>query len=666
MRRALLIFTLLLAAAVRGLYLVSIWDTPIADVPIIDSEYYHNLAASLTGGSGEEEGVFFMSPLLPAILSFLYSIFDPYPHVGLMFQALCGVLVVYLIYRIGTKLFNEWTGLVAALLAAFYRPFIYYEGVLLSATLILVLNAIVLLLLLTRKRRTLYDLSAGIILGLSALARPNILLFAAILILYFMFFPTRFGFRRAAFLLLGLAVVLTPIAYRNYRHGGHWVLVTAGAGMNFYAGNNPDAEGIYWEAPFIRSAEPEFENLDYRMEASRRAGRELDIVEASGFWMREALDFIVHHPASYLQLLLKKLFLFFHSTEIPNNLSLYAAMAFSHVLRLIPLSFGLLAPIGLAFWFLYLNRTGLAVVTLYGLSYLLTTLLFFAASEYRLPIMLVLIPLSANAVVEILQYLKEKRYKATFQIVSIALLFAVAVNLPTRFTQQLQSPRMDYFNLGSVLQKHGRHEGAASMLQRALIIDPDFIEAHRALGDSYHALGMREQAVVEFQMAGEDSEREMLLLDAEELLVKAEYRANSGDLITSLRAYEEATSIHPDPPAYAYFNMAYINLQLGDTVRALDELRLAADADPDEARVPYLLGLIHENRREWPEASRKFLEAMALSPSFHLARAHAALAHLEQGDLDQAARLIEPIARKLTSDPELTRLIEHICRRVGY
>lgn len=662
MKRIFLIVILLSAAMVRGLYLASIWNTPIVEVPIIDSEYYHNLAA----GSGGEEGAYFMSPLLPTILSFLYSIFGAYPQVGLIFQAICGLLVVYLVYCLGTKLFNRWSGLAAAILAAFYRPFIYYEGILLTATLILVLNSLALLLLLSEKRRTFYDLSAGIILGISALARPNILLFALMLLLFFVSSPSRYGFRRAGLLFLGLVIVLAPTAYRNYRHSGHWVLVSAGAGMNFYAGNNPDAEGIYREAPFIRSAEPEFENLDYRLEASRRIGRELDIVEASGFWMREGLEFIVHQPATYFQLLLRKFFLFFHNTEIPNNLSVYAAMAFSRILRLIPLSFGLLAPIGLTLWFSRLNRTGMAIINIYGLSLLLTTLLFFAASEYRLPIMLVLIPLSANGIILIIQKAKEKRYKVLAQFIITAILFAVAINLPTRFTSQLQSPRMDFFNLGSVLQKYDQHEKAASMLQRALIVDPDFLEAHSALGDSYHALGLWEQAAVEFQMAGIDAERELLLLDAEELLATAEQLAKSGDLTQSLKMYEEATAVHPEPPAYIYFNMAYLNLQLGDTVRAFDELRLATDTDPNEPRVPYLWGLIHENRKEWPEASQKFIKAMAMDPSFHLARAHAALACLEQGDLDQAARLIEPIARKITSDPELTRLIEHICRRVGY
>jgi tetratricopeptide (TPR) repeat protein len=666
MRNLLLTLILVSAAAVRGLYLVGIWNTHLAGIPIIDAAYYHNLAASLAVGMNGEEGVFFMSPLLSAVLSVFYKIFGVFPQVGLVIHALCGVLIVYLIYRIGVSLFDQNVGLLSAFLAAFYRPFIYYEGVLLTATLILVLNAVMLLLLLSKNRGGWIYLLAGVLLGVSALARPDILLFGVMLAALFALSPGRFGLRCSFILIAGVALVLFPTTYRNYASSGHFVLVTAGAGMNFYAGNNPQAEGIYWEAPFIRSAEPDFENQDYRMEASRRAGTDLDVVQTSKYWLEEGLKFIVNHPVSYLQLLLKKLFLFFHHTEIPNNLSIYVAMAFSRLLRLLPFTFGLLAPVGFAFWLQRPFREGLAVVNVYGLSCLLTTLIFFAASEYRLPIMLVLIPLAGKGILELLLSLKEKRYKTLLQHAGIVILFALAVNMPTRFTNQLQSPRMDYFNIGSVLQKQERNEDAASMLQRALIIDPEFTEAHALLGDSYHALGHHEQAIEEFRLAGLDPRREMAYLDAESLLMKAQALAQSGQLVAGLKAYEEAVFIHPEPPAYVYFNIAFLNLQLGDTARAIDELTLTAEIDPEEPRVPFLLGSINEARGEWSLAADNYSKALAANPSFHLARAHAAFAYLELGDMDQAARLIEPIARQVTADPELTRLIEHICRRVGY
>lgn len=666
MKKHLLALVLILAAVLRLLYLADIWSTPIANVPIIDSEYYHEQAKSSASGQGGVEGVFFMSPLYPWVLGFLYRLFGSDVHVGLIFQSLAGVLIVYLIYLLGKRWFREEVGLLSALLAACYRPFVYYEGALLTATLILMLDAFVLLLLISPRRTNLKDLAAGILLGLSALARPNVLLFASLLILYLLFASRRHGLLRPALVLLGIALVLVPVAYRNYRVGGEWVLTTAGAGMNFFAGNNPSAEGIYWEAPFLRSAEPEHEEEDYRLEASRRLGKELNVAEASSYWMNQGLDFIVRRPTPYLQLLAKKLFLFFHRTEIPNNLSIYAAQDFSNVLRWVPFSFGLLAPIGLAFWFLCLPKSNLQIAYLYGLSYLLATLLFFAASEYRLPILLVLLPLTAAGFLCVWEHVRRARWKPLTSLVLLAVLFALPVNMSTSFTRSLQSPRMDYFNLGSVLQKQNRNAEAAAMFTRALSIDPTFTEAHRALGESYHAMKQHDKAAEEFKRAGLDARQELLILDADELLEEAERQAYVGDYTGALKSYEQGIALHPDPPAYAYFNMASLNLHFGDTTRAMDELNLAHDIAPDDPRAPYTLGLINENRHEWQSARDHFLTALKLAPVFHPARIHAALACIELADTSEAARLIEPIIGQELGSDELDGLLNDITRRVGF
>jgi len=74
--------------------------------------------------------------------------------------------------------------------------------------------------------------------------------------------------------------------------------------------------------------------------------------------------------------------------------------------------------------------------------------------------------------------------------------------MPTRFTSSLASPRMDFFNLGSVLQKQNRHQEAIGLFKHTLTLDPAFTEAHIALADSYSALGLRDAAAEEFRRAG--------------------------------------------------------------------------------------------------------------------------------------------------------------------
>ncbi|MBU1881789.1 glycosyltransferase family 39 protein, partial [bacterium] len=184
MKRISLVLILVAAALIRLLHLHSIWDTPLVTTPIIDSEFYHFWAKALATGQGGDSSVFFMSPLYPYLLSVIYRIFAVDPHYVLMVQFLGGILLVYLIYSLARELFSEKIALTSALIAALYQPFIYYEGVLLSANLILLLNAAFLLILVRKQEMGWLNLFAGILMGLSALARPNILLFAFLLIVY--------------------------------------------------------------------------------------------------------------------------------------------------------------------------------------------------------------------------------------------------------------------------------------------------------------------------------------------------------------------------------------------------------------------------------------------------------------------------------------------------
>jgi tetratricopeptide (TPR) repeat protein len=368
----------------------------------------------------------------------------------------------------------------------------------------------------------------------------------------------------------------------------------------------------------------------------------------------------------YLKLLSRKLFLFWHETEIPNNFSLYAAEDYSPMLRRIPFTFGMLAPLGFAFWLTVRRRRELALVNLYGLAYLLATLIFFAASEYRLPLLLILLPMTAAGLQTLWQSLRARQFRSAVSLAAVSVLLAVPVNMPTKFTTELQLPYMDYFNLGSVLQKQKRFEESISPLQRCLLLKPDYTEGHKLLGDSYHVLGLRDEAAVEFQRAGLDSRTELNMLDAENMFRQAQGLAAQGRSQEALNLYQQGLAIHPEPPSYVYFNMAYLALTSADTVQCEHYLQQAAEVDPQEPRVPFLSGLIAESRHQWPEAAQKFNMALNLQPGFSLARAHAALAVLRSGDKTEAGRLIEPLLGKSYDDQALEVVVKQVAGEVGY
>jgi hypothetical protein len=102
----------------------------------------------------------------------------------------------------------------------------------------------------------------------------------------------RLGFAGA--FVLGLAIVLLPVAVRNYAVSGGFYITTSQAGPNFYIGNNPKADGSYMSLRYGRGA-PEFERQDATELAEHALGRTLTPGEVSGYWTDKA--FAHHEPA---------------------------------------------------------------------------------------------------------------------------------------------------------------------------------------------------------------------------------------------------------------------------------------------------------------------------------------------------------------------------------
>lgn len=64
-----LLSILFLALVLRAAYAVQASGTPLAEVLLLDSEFYDRQALSLLDGKGWTEGVFFMNPLYPYLLA---------------------------------------------------------------------------------------------------------------------------------------------------------------------------------------------------------------------------------------------------------------------------------------------------------------------------------------------------------------------------------------------------------------------------------------------------------------------------------------------------------------------------------------------------------------------------------------------------------------------
>src|SRR5262249_17858634 len=145
----------------------------------------------------------------------------------------------------------------------------------------------------SRERLSLW-LWLGVVLGCLALTRENALVLAVACLVWAL---TREGVtsrqRRLAVsvFVLGLAIVLVPVAVRNAVVGGEWTLTPSQFGSNFYLGNNARADGTASSLQGGRGSS-EYEQRDAVDLAERAAGRHLTPGEVSRYWTAQALAFI--------------------------------------------------------------------------------------------------------------------------------------------------------------------------------------------------------------------------------------------------------------------------------------------------------------------------------------------------------------------------------------
>jgi Tfp pilus assembly protein PilF/4-amino-4-deoxy-L-arabinose transferase-like glycosyltransferase len=598
------------ALLLRLIYLWQAVHTPLFEVLLIDSDFYDRQARRLAAGDWLGEEVFFMNPFYPYFLGLLYAAFGSSLWVAGLVQALMGTASCALVYWLGRRIWSEGVGLMAAGLAASYGVLIFYDGALLTATPIVFFNLLALALLLQWRLvgGRFWLLGAGVALGVSATARPLVLLFVGLLVLWLGF---QKGWRRGlaawGWLLLGAAMVLGSVAARNAWVGGEWVLTTA-AGMNFYVGNHPGATGIYAQVEFLQSAEPERERAQFLREAQRRSGQLLKEGEASHFWLGEGLRFIREEPGAYVRLLGRKLYLFWNRVEAQNNLSYYLATDLVPLLGWCVLGWGVLAPVGLAAGLVLRPVPGQRLLDLYGLSYLLGCLVFFVSSEYRLAVVPVLLLHAARGMVWAGERMRQRAYARLAPLAGLALLLGLPINHADALAHRLMSRRLDYYNFGALYERQGKWARAEEMFRRSLEIDADFAPARQGLARLYQQQGRQGEALA----AG-------LAQPVDPALQRAMALYGQGEYEQALEAFAQVLEREGERPEL-YNNVGLCQYKLRRFAQAEASLGRALALAPDYARAQYNLGMVFLAQEEFARAEAALARVLELEEGHAQAR----------------------------------------------
>ncbi len=494
----------LLALGLRLLHLQQLRaHDPFFALPSVDERMYHEWALAIRGGDwlgahafASNDVVVGHGPLYPYFLALVYALFGPSVAAAKTLQSLLGSLSCVLVWALARRLFDGRVALLASLATASYAMLLFYEGSLVVANLQVLLSLLSLLAVVRalERPRAWGWLGAGLLVGLSAVARPNVLLFAVAVAVWIPVALRRAvpRARRAALVgafLAGAVLMVLPVTLRNHALTGEWVLVSHAGGLNFFIGNNPDANGAFRvPRPFPRALadDPWEQRAAFRSHAEQAVGRELGSSEVSAFWRERALDFIRTQPGAWLRLEWRKLALSVNAYEPWNIRSFALTRDFSWVLRLPLLSFGVLGPLALL-GLLLTRREWRRLVPLYAMlaTILATQLVFFVLSRYRVPAIPVLAIFAAAGLVQLLDAVHARRWRR----VGVAAALLVALSFAVHRPILREDLSVAYYNLGNRYRELERWDRAIDAYHESLRRNAGYISAHNNLAIAYEYSG---------------------------------------------------------------------------------------------------------------------------------------------------------------------------------
>jgi len=463
-------------------------NNPLFLYPIMDSLYHHEWAEKIVGGDFWGNEVFFRAPLYPYFLALLYKIGGTSIAFAVFCQHLLGSVTSVLLYFLARELFSRLVALLAGLLAAGYWPFLYFEGELLIVSLILMLNTACLWGL-TKAMKTgdkRLFLAAGLILGLSAIARPSVLIFIVVLPLVLRYGTGLLARSDAkptwrlnlALMLAGTVLVIIPVLVRNYVIGRDFVPIASQGGVNFYIGNHHQSDG---RTAIVPGTRPDWWGgyYDTISRAEKDEKRQLKPSEVSNHYFKRGFEFVFSSPWESLKLFSRKSYMFWAGGERSNNKYIYFFWDLSGM-RKVPLAgFWLIAPLALLGGALqWRRRAQLAGLYLFVVSYMAGVILFFVNARFRLPVVPLLIIFAAYAVFYLYESYRLKN-PGLIKTAAVLLLLGLAVNY-------------DLFVFGENKTKK------------------DSI-SHYSLGNAYLKMDLKERALSEYEKARQTNRRGRLL-----------------------------------------------------------------------------------------------------------------------------------------------------------
>ncbi|MBU2446081.1 MAG: glycosyltransferase family 39 protein [Bacteroidetes bacterium] len=572
------IFIVLFGFLIRITCVLELSSTPFFSNLFSDSKIYHDWAVKIASGEWVGKDVFFMSPAYPYFLAIIYSIFgQSFLLVGII-QVLFSSINIFIIYLIGRNFHSSKVGYISALITAVYGPLIFYSALILSETLQVFFVSILILLLskfnfeINKK----WAFLTGMLIGIAAIFRANILIFFPGVILWLLYSQkvhkeskTKFTKTIITFS-LGLIIIIMPVTIRNLVVANDLIIITSNGGINFYLGNNPKSEGI-----FIAPIEFDYYNdLSGKNYAEYVLTKKLKSSEVSNYWFNRGMDYIIEEPLEALTLFARKFYLFIGSSENAQSSMMdidFVGKEYSTILKMPFISFFILSLLAFpAFFILWAKRKYYSLYLIFILCYTLGTISFFVNGRYRLALIPLLIVFSGYTINFFIVNISKKKLKLLLNPL-IVICLIVLINII--FVPKYNFSEYDvYLNQGNFHFNQKEYSKAIELYKKSLMLRNYYI-TNVNLGN---ALSL------------------------------------AGDLKSAEIAYNRAITQNPRY-FLAYFNLGLLNVQRSNWINALNNFEHTTKLDSTFADAYRNTGIIYYINRDYPKAIENFEKYLVYS-----------------------------------------------------
>ncbi len=627
----------------RVIYFHEILHSPYGNDLPLDCLIHHDWAVKLAGGQWLHDDVFFRAPLYPYFLGLIYTLFNNSQEAAKLIQMLLGCFSCLLTYHIAKKVFNRKAALIALILSSFYGMFIYFENELLIVSLIIFLDLMGLLFLIraTESSKPRDWFLSGLFLGLSAIARPNILIFVGC-VPFWIYFTFR---RKAAFprmclyavaLAIGCIIPILPVTIHNYIVGKDIVLIASQGGLNFYIGNNPESDGRTAVLPGTRDTW--WGGYEDQINAAKRGLNNPNAKpsEISHYWYAQGYSFILNNPTAFLRLMLKKLYFFWNAHEIGNNRGIQFVTRYSRIFTYFTFKFWLVCPLAFAGAYLALRqKLRVSLLLLFILSYTVSIIMFFVCARYRMPVIPLLIIFASYAVHEWLRNLLSDGHMKVLvrqPVLRISLgIFLVVGVMISPITVAKGNLTQGYFNEGEAYRMKHDFYNAIKCYEKAKNEDPGYVSPYinmanvylDSLNDHKAAEGVLEEAL-QINPASEE-----VLYSMGIFCMRTQQNERAGE-------YFMRTLQRNDRHTEAHIRLGELYEMGEDFDKALAEYMQAVAIDPNSYVLYGRIGNAYIKLQQFPQAREAFEKALEIHPGFAGAHINIGETYLQEGNLQEA------------------------------